>query len=387
MTRTDVLIVGASVAGIEVAHQLARRAPDTRVTVVSREDRAPYDRPPLSKQMLLDPAAGTRPLIDGDPAFRLVRGDAVSAVDYAERIATLASGARVAYTTLILATGAIARRPTWAVGTDVLTLRDADDAAAINRRARTATHAVIVGGGLVGAEVAASLREHGTQVTLVHAHTHLSHHALGADLAGELTALHRRRGVEVIGGRTVVGARQDGERTHLTLDDGRELTANLVVAAVGASPEAGIGPHPGVGGPIRCDAHGRALGVDGVYALGDVSAWTDPDTGQVRAHQHWTNAVDQARVLVSTLLGEDVAPFRPTGYVWSDQFGVRFERVGVVATGLRTARRPAGDAELTVYLDADDRIVGAAAANGGRPFAAIRKQLRLGPVPAEPANA
>lgn len=380
--HTQVLIVGASVAGVEVAKQLARRDPAVKTTIVSSERRDPYDKPPLSKQMITDPHGGFRPLIVGEPAFDLVRADRVTTVDYRARVATLASGAQRSYDTIVLATGAEARVPEWAANADVITLRRAEDAAALHDRARHSRTAIIVGGGLVGTEVASALRGHGHEVAIVHSSGLLGDRALGVELAQELTRLHTSHGTTVVTGTTVTSARSAADGTHVTLSDGRTLAADIVVLAVGARPESGIASAAGVTGrdhPIRCDPIGRVVGLEHAYALGDVSAWEDPVTGVSTAHQHWTNALEQAHVVAAAILGEGVDAHRASGYVWTDQYGERFEKVGEVTAPARHTRLVTRGVELHAYTDHHGHIIGLAARSGGRAFTSLRRRMRTGP--------
>lgn len=377
--RSRVLIVGASVAGIETATRLARNASDLAITVVDGSAEQPYDRPPLSKQMLVDPATGRRPLLEPNTTIELVLGDRVVEFDSGAGTARLASGAQLGWDHAVIATGAQPHLPAWAGTVGARTLRTIEDAAALAEHASRGGSTIIAGGGLIGTEVASTLVGLGVRVDLVHSGSLVAENALGTAVARELTAMHLNSAAGVHLNSTVLHAEQVGSVTFVHLSTGVRLKGDLVIAAVGARADADILSYVGSDGTqgIPCDAFGRVIGLQNVYAVGDVSAWAGADGEFSRSHQHWTNAVEQARVTAAVIAGLPVEPHRPSHYVWTEQFGRRIERTGHLVGHSRTVVERAG---VLHHLYADDTgtLVGAAAVGGGRAFAAARKAIRAG---------
>ena len=327
-----IVIVGGGLAATRTAEQLRRSEFTGRITIVSDEAHLPYDRPPLSKEVLRkevdDVALKPREFYDEkDIILRL--GAAATGLDTAAQTVTLSDGTVLGYDELVIATGLVPRRiPAFPDLEGVRVLRSFDESVALREHATQAQHAVVIGAGFIGCEVAASLRSLGVDVVLVEPQPTPLAAVLGEQI-GELVArLHRDEGVDVRTGVGVAELRGDTHVEQVVLSDGTELTADLVVVGIGSRPatEWLEGSGVEVDNGVLCDEAGRTS-VANVWALGDVASWRDPTGHQARV-EHWSNVADQARVVVPAMLGQDVAPVVVVPYFWSDQYDVKIQCLG-----------------------------------------------------------
>lgn len=319
-------------AAARTAEQLRRSEYTGPITIVSDEDHLPYDRPPLSKEVLraetddvtLKPAEF---YAENDITLQL--GSAAQSVDTAAKTLKLADGSDVAYDELIIATGLVPRRIR-AFGdlAGIHVLRSYAESMALREHAERAQRAVVVGAGFIGCEVAASLRKLGVEVTLVEPQPTPLASVLGEQIGALVTRLHQAEGVDVRCGIGVSEVRGADKVEQVVLGDGTELDADLVVVGIGSQPAvewlegSGIALDNGV----VCDEVGRASSA-GVWAIGDVASWRDHVGGQVRV-EHWSNVADQARAMVPAMLGQESAPVVSVPYFWSDQYDVKIQCLG-----------------------------------------------------------
>ena len=327
-----VVIVGGGLAAARTAEQLRRSEYTGRITIVSDEVHLPYDRPPLSKEVLRkevdDVALKPREWYDEkDITLRL--GSAATGLDTAGQTVTLDDGTVLGYDELVIATGLVPRRiPAFPDLEGIRVLRSFDESMALRSHASAARHAVVIGAGFIGCEVAASLRSLGVDVVLVEPQPTPLASVLGEQI-GELVArLHRDEGVDVRLGVGVAEVRGQGHVDTVVLTDGTELTADLVVVGIGSRPatEWLEGSGIEVDNGVICDEAGRTSAPN-VWALGDVASWRDATGHQARV-EHWSNVADQARVVVPALLGQDVPTNVVVPYFWSDQYDVKIQCLG-----------------------------------------------------------
>ena len=358
----NVVIVGASVAGVRTAEALRRRGFDARVTLIGAEPHLPYDRPPLSKAFLTGHAAtDDLALLAGEQLDRLdldLRlGQRATAVDVPARQVLLASGEPVPFGALVIATGSRPRRLQVLEGwPGVHVLRTLDDAIAIRAALAAGTRVAVVGGGFIGAEVAWSARALGLDVTVIDPVPALMARGLGPALGTVLATRHADHGVTLRLGRSVARAEGTGRVERLVLDDGSSLDADLVVVGIGVDPAVGWLASSGLpvdGGGLCCDACLRVCGTDSVYAAGDVARWPSARYAAPVRLEHWTNAGETALAVAAALTGTP-APFDPLPYVWSDQLGARLQVFGQI--------RPADD---LVYVEGGPDQAEFVAASGG----------------------
>jgi NADPH-dependent 2,4-dienoyl-CoA reductase/sulfur reductase-like enzyme len=332
VTEKGIVIVGGGLAAARTAEQLRRSEYTGPVTIVSDEGHLPYDRPPLSKEVLRkevdDVALKPREFYDEkDITLRL--GAAATSLDTAAQTLTLGDGTVLGYDELVIATGLVPRRiPAFPELEGIRVLRSYDESVALREHASEAQHAVVVGAGFIGCEVAASLRSLGVDVVLVEPQPTPLASVLGEQI-GELVArLHRDEGVDVRTGISVAEVRGDARVETVVLTDGTELATDLVVVGIGSRPAtewlAGSGVE--VDNGVICDEAGRTSAPN-VWALGDVASWRDATGHQARV-EHWSNVADQARVVVPALLGQEVPSVTVVPYFWSDQYDVKIQCLG-----------------------------------------------------------
>jgi NADPH-dependent 2,4-dienoyl-CoA reductase/sulfur reductase-like enzyme len=361
-----VVVIGASLAGLTTVEALREEGFDGSVTLVGAESPLPYARPPLSKQVLTGTWEPERAILRDHSELErlgvhLRLGLPATGLDLTDRVVRLASGALLPFEQLVVATGAVARRLPGTRGLEgVYVLRTLDDAVALRRELASASRVVVVGGGVLGCEVAAAARTAGAAVTLVGRSPKLSLGSAGTHLSALLAEHLTDHGVQV---RTAVAVREvlgDARVTGLWLSDGSVVPADVVVAAVGCTPATSwlAGTGLDIADGVRCDAHGRAAGQAdsaGVHVVGDVARWADLVTGEARRVEHQAAAIDQARAvgrLIAT--GRTSAPIVP--FFWSEMSGTR-----VLVHG-----RPDDATHLEVVAGdvADRRFVATAVKNG-----------------------
>ncbi|WNI21418.1 FAD/NAD(P)-binding oxidoreductase [Streptomyces sp. ITFR-16] len=332
-----VVVVGASAAGLTAAESLRRQGYADRLVLVGEETHLPYDRPPLSKQLLsgeweTDRLSLRTPEAVAELGLDLRLGSRAVSLDTHAHEVTLDDGSPVRYDALVVATGTRARRLPGAEGlANVHVLRTLEDAVALRADLAALPHLVVVGGGFVGAEAAAVARRLGCEVTLVTDTAQPMGDALGDELGAMLRAVHAENGVNVITGSRVERLRtESGRATGVQLVDGSVIDAQSVLVGIGARPNTEwlVGSGLTVTDGVVCDAMLQAA--PGVWAAGDVAAWPHPLTGQPARIEHRTNAGEQGLAVArSILLGPDRATtFESVPYVWSDQYDLKIQVYG-----------------------------------------------------------
>ncbi|MGP4113107.1 NAD(P)/FAD-dependent oxidoreductase [Streptomyces sp. 4N509B] len=357
------VVVGAGLAGVQTAVALREAGWRGRVTLVGAEPHRPYDRPPLSKDVLLGEADPAGKGVDLDVDFvgldiELLLGRAATGVRTADRLLQTEAGP-VRYDHLVLATGAEAVTLPGAVPgatPGVHVLRTLDDARRLKPVLDAGGSLVAVGAGWIGAEVATAARAAGCRVTVVEA----AEQVLPGSLPGAVTEPMRRwyaaAGVELRTGQRVAAVRDGG----VELADGTVLTADAVLLGVGSRPATawleGSGIELAPDGSVRADATLRA-GAPGVYAVGDCASFPSRRYGRRLLVHHWDNALAGPRVVAAAILGQE-ATYDPVPYFWSEQFGRHVQYAGHHAPGDTLVWR--GDPE-----DAPGEAAGAGAGRQG----------------------
>ncbi|MBV5242594.1 NAD(P)/FAD-dependent oxidoreductase [Mycolicibacterium sp. PAM1] len=327
-----VVIVGGGLAAARTAEQLRRAEYPGAITIVSDEDHLPYDRPPLSKEVLraetddvtLKPAE-----FYDENNITVLLGNGAKSVDTAAQTLTLAGGSTLGYDELVIATGLVPKRiPSFPDLPGIHVLRNFDESLALRREAASASRAVVVGAGFIGCEVAASLRKLGVEVTLVEPQPAPLASILGQQIGDLVTRLHRAEGVDVRCGVGVSEVSGDDRVRKVTLGDGTDVEADVVIVGIGSHPATSWLEGSGLelDNGVVCDEAGRASAPH-VWAIGDVASWRDTVGGQVRV-EHWSNVADQARVLVPTMLGQEPPAAVSVPYFWSDQYDVKIQALG-----------------------------------------------------------
>jgi 3-phenylpropionate/trans-cinnamate dioxygenase ferredoxin reductase subunit len=375
-----VVIVGASLAGLRAAQAVRSAGHAGSLVVVGDEAHLPYNRPPLSKQLLAgeqEHADCAFPGIDTiDAEWRL--GAAATGLDRQGKVLALADGSSLHYDRVIVATGARARTwPDQAGG--VHTLRGVDDALAL-RAALDArpSRVAIVGAGFVGCEVAATARRAGVDVTLIDvAPQPLA--PLGPELGARAAQLHREHGVDLRLGEGVTAVDARG----VTLAGGDRVEAEVVLVALGAIPNTEWLQDSGLAldarGGVLCDGTLTSVTGDDVLAAGDVASWPHPLAGgAVVRVEHWTVAAEHGALAGRNAIANPgqrdghVAP----PYFWSDQYDVKIQAVGFPARAATLEIVEEDGPRLVAEARAaDGRLVGAIAFNNAKRLAAYRRRL------------
>ncbi|MET0135497.1 MAG: FAD-dependent oxidoreductase [Kibdelosporangium sp.] len=370
-----ITVVGASLAGLSAARALRTQEFAGRIVVIGDEIHEPYDRPPLSKDFLkgttsaddISLTTNDDKLLDID--WRL--GCTAASLDTADRAVVLDTGERIVTDGVVLATGARARP----LPGSVHTLRTLDDAIALRAAFIRGGKVVVIGAGFIGAEVASTARGLGLEVTVVEVLPTPMIGPLGARMGAVCAALHERNGVELITGVGVASVTARSVR----LLDGREISADIVVAGVGAVPNVEwlTGSGLDIDGGVRTDA--RCLtNIPSVVAVGDCAVSFNDHAKAVIRLEHWTNALQQPRIAAATLLGRTsvhAARFA-VPYFWSDQYGSRLQFAGHRVDGdqVEIVEGTTDSSFVAVYRRAE-RPVAVLALDDPRAFGRWRREL------------
>ncbi len=392
MTRRTIAVVGASLAGLRAAQELRAQGYEDDLVIVGAEPHVPYDRPPLSKDYLrgsieaADLELAEQSDIDELEA-RWHLGVAAERLDLTAGRITLATGEQIAADGVVIATGGVPRRLPAAEGLlGVHVLRSLEDADALRAKLTGgAENVVVLGAGFIGAEVAATCRALGLNVTIVEAMLVPLSTALGPELGAVCAALHATNGVRLITGATVAdwltvdGGAGRRRVTAVELSDGRRLRADIVVVGVGMQPAAGWLADSGLflDSGVLTDA-GYVTECPNVVAVGDVARPYNPRTGRHVRREHWTDAAEGPAIAVRNLLaGRTVAQVDKPSYFWSDQYGTRIQYAGTAEPSdeVRFVEGSPDDGTFVATYHRDDTTTAVLAMNSPRLFTRLRRQL------------
>lgn len=344
----NIVVVGGGLAGAKAVEELRSQGWTEDITVVGGEPHLPYERPPLSKGLLLGTDEPESAFVhdpqwydDHDVDLRL--GSPATRIDRDRRTVVVADGS-IPYDHLLVATGATPRRldVLGHASAPVVHLRTLEDSLAL--KSRLSGRLLVVGAGWIGLEVAAAARQAGADVTVVENAALPLLAVLGPQLAPVFADLHRQHGVD-LRLRTSIAA---VEGASVTLSDGDRVEPDLVVAGIGAVPDDGLAADAGLAtdNGVLVDARLRT-GDPHVWAAGDVANHDHPTLGRLRV-EHWDNAIEQGRHAARGMLGDD-APYTRLPYFFTDQYDLGMEYVGRVAPGTSTELVVRGDLEKRVF--------------------------------------
>lgn len=333
--KDHILIVGAGQAGGRAAQALRREGFRGRITLIGEEREAPYERPPLSKDVLRGekpPSAGAlfNPDFFAENAINLVTGVRVDGIEPSDGRALLGSGERLAYDKLLLCTGGRVRTLPFApIGrAGVYYLRTGTDALALREAIRSARRLVIIGGGYLALEAAASAKSLGVEVTIVEMTPHLLARALATDIASYVMDIHRRRRVEFYFGATATDILGERKVEAVELADGTRLPADIVLVAIGIVPRVELAGHAGarIEDGIWIDNWGRTT-LKGVYAAGNVANFHHGTLNQRLRLESWQNAENQPVAVAAAICGKPKS-YDDVPWSWSDQYEFNIQSVG-----------------------------------------------------------
>jgi 3-phenylpropionate/trans-cinnamate dioxygenase ferredoxin reductase subunit len=347
------LIVGGGLAGAIAAQTLREEGFDGRITLLGDERHRPYERPPLSKDYLQGNTDRDSIFVHPEPWYiehsvKLSLGTTVTSLTPPSRTLTTATGARLSYDKLLLATGSTPRRLNLP-GSDldgVHYLRSVEDSDRIKTSFTRARRVVIIGAGWIGLETAAAARHAGLDVTLLESAEIPLLRVLGPEAAPIFADLHREHGVDLrceVAVSHLTGS--NGSVTGLLLSDGSRIDADMVLVGIGITPNTELAADAGlqVGNGITVDEHLRTSDPD-IYAAGDVANAYNPRLDRHLRVEHWANARRQGATAAKAMLGQEAADARPS-YFYSDQYDLGMEYTGDIG--------PAGYDQVTFRRHAD----------------------------------
>lgn len=388
MSARNLVVVGASLAGLRAVEAARKAGFAGAITLIGAEPHLPYDRPPLSKAYLEPQPAGdpapppptfrTEAMLRDELGVDLRLGTAATGLRVDRKEVLLGDRAQdsdavgydaVGYDALVIATGASARTLPGADGlAGVHPLRTLDDAIAVRRALDAGARTVVIGAGFIGSEIASGARKRGLPVTVVEALPTPLVRAVGEAMGGVCAALHHRNGTDLRCGVGVTAVDGDGRVERVLLSDGSAVEADLVVVGVGATPATGWLDDSGLrlDNGVVCDAN-LCTGAEGVYAAGDVARWHNSLFDRPMRLEHWTSAAEQGAVAARNALDPGSAtPYRTVPYFWSDWYDSRIQFVGVpTATEVSVVDGDmARDGRCVALYRDGDRLVGALTING-----------------------
>jgi NADPH-dependent 2,4-dienoyl-CoA reductase/sulfur reductase-like enzyme len=382
----SVLIVGASAAGLSVATGLRSRGYPGAITLIGAETESPYDRPPLTKQLLAGSWARDRADLLPRERLEALRaefhmGRRAVALDVGSRVVRTDEGAEHPYDSLVVATGVRPRTfPGWDVE-GVQVLRTMDDCCALRRALRPGTRLAVVGAGFLGLEAAATASQLGAEVTVIEPLSDPLASRIGPRAAARLLELHAEHGVEIVTGTSVKGVTvsDDGSSSALKaveLADGSFVSADVVLVAIGCIPctdwlaDSGLDVVDGV----LCDEY--CSPGPGLWAAGDVARSFRPVLGQHLRIEHRTNASEQGDAVAANILGAG-SPFDPVPFFWTDHYDVKIQVAGLLPSELESEvveDDPATGAFVELFYDGD-RLAGVVGWNSMRAMMPYRRTL------------
>lgn len=379
------VVIGAGHAGGRAAEAMRALGFGGRILLIGDEPHLPYERPPLSKELLqgkpemfqlMRPEAFWR-----EKAIECRLGVRATAIDPAARTVTLADGAREAYDKLLMTTGGAVRRlavPGADLG-NVRYLRTLDESRAIDAALAPGRKVVVIGGGFIGLETAASARMRGCEVTVIELADRLMARGTLPEISATFLALHRERGVDVRLNTGVVRLEGAGTVERVVTGGGEAIAADLVVVGVGIAPDTGLAETAG----IRC-ANGIVVdefcrtSVPDIFAAGDVTSHFSPVYGRHLRLESWQNAQNQAIAAARVMCGQET-PYADVPWMWSDQFDAKLEIAGIPERWSEVVFR--GDItgrDYMIFLLEAGRVVGAISVNQPRDMRFARRLLQTG---------
>jgi NADPH-dependent 2,4-dienoyl-CoA reductase/sulfur reductase-like enzyme len=330
---SGVVIVGGGLAGQRCAETLRRCGYEGSILIACGEPHLPYDRTPLSKELLLDAAVEEElsfrsPRWYEEKAVELRLGAAACHLNDDAASVHLSDGSSVSYEQLLIATGSRPRRPPMFEGYEnVSTLRTREDACTLRRALVPGVRLLVIGAGFIGQEAASSATNAGARVTLVEAASTPLERVLGNEVGGWFAGLHRSNGVELLLEQRVVGVRGERRVDSVTLADGRTIDCDHVLIGAGVDPEVAWLSSSSLGASrVQTDVDGRT-DIPGIYAAGDVAAAFDPRMDRHVAGDHWESAGRQGSRAAKAMLGMDPGPLGVSSF-WSDLYGTRVQYLG-----------------------------------------------------------
>jgi len=387
MPENHTLIIGASHAGAQAAVSLRQAGYEGRITLLGDETTAPYHRPPLSKDYLSGERSEADILLRPEESYaaaeiELRLGVRAGAIDRSAKTVQTTDGAHIAYDHLVLATGARVRhlRMPGADGPHVHYLRDTNDVDAIRARVTPGKRAVIIGGGYIGLETAASLRKRGMEVALLEAQPRILQRVTSERMSDFFRRVHTEEGVEIIEDCLAARIEPAGDGLHVHTSCGRQFEAHLVVIGIGVIPNTELAEFAGltIGDGIEVNGFCQTSDPD-IYAIGDVSHHYNPIYDRNVRLESVPNATEQAKVVAAHITGKP-KPYNSLPWFWSDQFDLKLQIAGLSDgfDDIIIRGDPDGSRSFAAYYFKGDRLLAVDAVNAPRDFMTARMALSKG---------
>lgn len=381
----NIVIVGAGQAGASAILELRGNKYEGKITLIGDESHLPYERPPLSKDVILKPEETKIEILSeqklADLGVETIRGNGVAKINAEAKTVELLNGDVVAYDKLLLATGGAARRlPDFdALGKHVYTLRNLEDSQALVPVLQAGRRIILIGGGVIGLELASSARYKDCQVTVIEMGPMVMGRCSPQILSEFLLEQHRQNQVDVRLETKITDCRLDGEEVVVTLEGGEELRADAVVYGIGIVPNAQLALDVGldVDVAIKVNEHCQTSNAD-IYAAGDVATQLR-DCGNHRRVETWENANLQAGIFARHVMGVEHPKANPAWF-WTDQLNINFQFVGDMAAaewhirGEMDAAKGA-DNSFVMYGVTDGQIVGGITVNAAKEMRHLKKMI------------
>ncbi len=381
----NIVIVGAGQAGASAILELRGNKYEGKITLIGDESHLPYERPPLSKDVILKPEETKIEILSeqklADLGVETIRGNGVMKINAEAKTVELLNGDVVAYDKLLLATGGAARRlPNFdALGKHVYTLRNLEDSQALVPVLQAGRRIILIGGGVIGLELASSARYKDCQVTVIEMGPMVMGRCSPQILSEFLLEQHRQNQVDVRLETKIADCRLDGEEVVVTLEGGEELRADAVVYGIGIVPNAQLAVDAGldVDVAIKVNEHCQTSNAD-IYAAGDVATQLR-DCGNHRRVETWENANLQAGIFARHVMGVEHPKANPAWF-WTDQLNINFQFVGDMAAaewhirGEMDAAKGA-DNSFVMYGVTDGQIVGGITVNAAKEMRHLKKMI------------
>jgi 3-phenylpropionate/trans-cinnamate dioxygenase ferredoxin reductase subunit len=380
---SGVIIIGAGQAGGEAAFALREGGFAGPVTIIGEEPHIPYERPPLSKALLIG---------NNEPADTYLREQAAydehdialqlnvtaRSIDRSGKGVDLSDGSALAYDKLLIATGARVRRLDLpgANLAGVFYLRDIADSLAIREALTPGAKLVVIGGGYVGLEVAASARKRGCEATVIEVADRIMNRVVAPEMSTHFTDVHRAAGVDIRTDIAPEAIEGDGHVRELSLSDGSRIAADVIVIGIGVVPNSELAHDAGldVDNGIKVDEFTRTNDAN-IFAAGDVTNHFNPLLGRSLRLESWQNAQNQAIAAANIMLGGE-EPHAEIPWFWSDQYDINLQMVGAPESWERVVRRDGGeDGRFTLFYMADGKLVAANTVDNARDIRPARQLI------------
>lgn len=379
--RRRLVVAGGGVAGLRAIEALRKGGYDGSIDLVCGEDQLPYNRPPLSKEVLTGAKTpestyfrSAEHFTDLDVSLHL--GKRASMLDLSTRSLHVARR-ELAFDELIVCTGSRARQLPGEPLSGVHALRTLEDSRAIRDAMQASARVVVLGGGIIGSEIASSARSRGLDVTMIEREPLPMVRAVGPVLAPYFVDLHRTNGVDVRCGVSISALEGSGRIEQVRLTTGERIACDLLVVGLGSVPNTDwlVGSALHLDDGLICDAR-LGAGAEGVFGAGDVVRWPNGRTDSTVRGEQWTSAVEQGRYVAQRILGRpDMAPFVSSHYFWTDIYGLRIQAVGRLAGAETHVDGSLEDGDFIAYERRGDRLSGALAIQRPIPLMKAKQQV------------